>query len=180
MKKYILLSSLLACFTVSAQNFEPSRQTVRLDLGVNLYSGINTAGIYQSVNYEYAFLDHVAAEAFFNSSLHHSSSINGTFGSRMGTGLSLIGRLYGLKNGYDVKLIGGVRYGTHFHADLTEVPGGGTLATRNYRRSGFSPVFGAGYEQRLGDWLLSLEYRTSFEPNGLTYNSLSLGLGYRF
>lgn len=160
-------------------NYSPSRQLLRMDLGMTIFGDIGKPGGYAAATYEYAFLEHVAADFYLNTALHHPSSYIGKHASRWGTGINVIGRLYGLQSPYDVKLYAGARYGSSFHTELVN-DGSQIVATDGDQRAGFSPVLGAGYEQRLGDWLLMVDFRVDFEQNLETYTSLALGIGYRF
>lgn len=171
----------LSLLTVSAQglNYSPPSQTIRLDVGTTIFGDIDKAGGYANASYEYAFLEHVAAEVVLNTSIHHPADYIGKHASRWGVGINAIGRLYGNKSPYDIKFLGGVRYGSHFYTDLEEV-GGQIVATEGIRRAGFYPVFGAAFEQRLGDWLLTLELNMAFETDVQNYTSLAIGTGYRF
>lgn len=100
--KSFTLTVLLSVFgyVASAQsyNYEPSRQTVRMDLGMMIFSDINKVGFYWGADYEYAFMDHFAASATLTSSLRNPMSATGGHASRIGGGLNIIGRLYGLKS----------------------------------------------------------------------------------
>lgn len=178
--RHVITSALLfISLSLFSQNFEPSRQTIRMDFGTTVFSGIDKLGLYLNSSYEYAFLDHVAAEFCINSAAHHTSGRTGTNGSRYGVGLNVIGRLYGLKNKFDVKLFAGARYGSHFSQIIGQV-GNDYYQQEYYSHSGFYPVMGVGYEQRLGDWLLGVDFNTSYESNSQLYSSIAIGLGYRF
>ncbi len=182
MKRIIALTLLLFGGTAFGQglNYSPSRKMIRFDLGGTVFSDIDgKIGLYAAAAYEYAFLEHIAAEAYLNTSVYHPNSYVGNHASRMGIGLNVIGRLWGIKNNYDVKFIGGARYGSHFYTSLRE-NGGVVVADEGEVRSGVYPVVGIGYEQRLHDWVISADLRSSFESNLQTYTSLSIGVGYRF
>ncbi|KAB2814810.1 hypothetical protein [Phaeocystidibacter luteus] len=175
----LLLSSASLLSFAQGLNYSPARQLVRLDLGMTIFSDIDKVGGYAGAAYEYSFMNHFGADVHLNTSLHHPTDYIGNHASRWGVGLNLIGRLYGLKSPYDVKFTAGARYGSHFYTELEE-QNGVIVAVDGERRSGFYPVLGAGYEQRLGDWLLTLEFNVAFESNVQTFTSLAIGTGYRF
>lgn len=153
---------------------------LRLDVGMTIFSDINNnIGGYAAAAYEYAFMEHFGAEAYLNTSIYHPGEYVGSHASRVGIGINAIGRLWGIKNAYDVKVIAGARYGSHFFTRL-ESSNGQIIASDGDIRSGIHPVFGVGYEQRLHDWVLSADIRASFESDIKTFTSLSLGIGYRF
>lgn len=161
-------------------NYSAPRQTVRLEAGMTVFSDINNSlGGYANVAYEYAFLEHVAAEAYLNTSIRQSANYVGSHASRYGGGINLIGRLYGIKHPFDVKVYGGARYGSHF-STLLEDNAGTIVAVEGVRRHGFSPVFGVGYEHRVADWLITLDFNTSIETDLKSFASLAIGTGYRF
>ncbi|GGH75858.1 outer membrane beta-barrel protein [Phaeocystidibacter marisrubri] len=181
MRKSILIALLFSSVLSFAQNYEPSRQTIRLDIGGLIFGDIeNKFGPYMNTSYEYAFMDNFAAEATLSASAHHANTYEGYHASRYGIGLNLIGRLYGLKSPYDVKVLAGVRYGSNMSTHIEPDGNGGFTANDGTSRSGFSPVLGLGYEQRLGDWLVTFEFKSSIETNTQTFNSLAIGFGYRF
>lgn len=178
-KLFSFVLALMISVPVLAQNYEPSRQTIRLDAGITLFDGINKPGVYFSNSYEYAFLDRLAVEGFVNMAVLQSSSYIGEHASRVGTGIVFIGRLNGIKENYDFKLIAGARYGSSYYSVL-EQSGTQVIATEGDRHSGVSPILGVGFEQHLGDWVLGLDLRMSFETQQRTYSNISVGLGYRF
>lgn len=161
-------------------NYSAPRQTLRMDAGMTVYSDIDyKIGGYVNTSYEYAFLEHVAAEAYLNTSIYHPSEYVSSHASRWGLGMNVVGRLFGIKAPYDVKIYGGARYGSHFSTTL--VDNNGIIEARNgVRRSGFSPVFGCGYDHRLGDWLLAVDFNLALETDNQTFTTLAIGAGYRF
>lgn len=161
-------------------NYSAPKQTIRLDFGITVFSDVNSnIGGYANASYEYAFMEHFAAEVSLNTAQRQSSNYIGSHASRYGMGLNIIGRLYGTKNPYDVKIYGGARYGSHFFT-LLEENNGIIEAVDGVRRDGFSPVVGVGYEHRVGDWLLTLDFNMSIENDFNSFPSLAIGTGYRF
>lgn len=180
MRKF-LIPLLFISTSISAQNYEPPRQTLRLDMGMFQFASINKLGPYLNVSYEYSFMDHFGAEATLSTAARNNPNILGTHASRYGVNLNLIGRLYGLKSPYDVKIIAGARYGSHFATSLYE-ENGYVVADpeKTSTRTGFSPILGLGYEQRLHEWLFTFEFKMPIEASSSLLSSVALGLGYRF
>lgn len=177
--KYTL--SLLLLFVGTATfaqriNYEPIRQSIRIDAGMMIFGDIAKVGVLYGSAYQYDFLNHLGAGVAITSAVHHPAEFGEPQGSRMGASLYAVGRLFGLKYDYDVKVIGGAYYGSHHSSELTD----NGITTEGSSRTGFSPLAGVGLDYRLGDWVLSLDLNMWFEQNLATYTGLSLGTAYRF